>query len=166
MWRFCSAQRIASTSATYAPVIEAVRVPPSACSTSQSIWIWFSPSAFMSTTPRRQRPIRRLISWVRPPTLPRTDSRSVRSAVARGSIEYSAVTQPSPESLRQRGTDGVNVAVHITRVLPHSMSTDPSGTSVKCRVMRTGRSSSTTRPSARITIALSNMSLISAMPST
>ena len=155
-----SAQRMASTSATYAPVIDAVRVPPSACSTSQSICTWFSPSAFMSTTPRRQRPISRLISCVRPPILPRTDSRSVRSAVARGSIAYSAVTQPRPESLRQRGTPAVNVAVHITRVLPHSTSTDPSGTSVKRRVMRTGRSSSTLRPSARITVCPSNMSLI------
>ena len=33
-WLF--AQCSASTSATYAPVIDAVRVPPSACSTSQS----------------------------------------------------------------------------------------------------------------------------------
>ena len=155
-----SAQCIASTSATYAPVIEAVRVPPSACSTSQSICTWFSPSAFISKTPRRQRPIRRLISCVRPPILPRTDSRSVRSAVARGSIAYSAVTQPRPESLRQRGTPAVNVAVHITRVLPHSMSTEPSGTSVKWRVMRTGRNSSTLRPSARTTVWSPNISLI------
>ena len=147
MWRFLSAQFRASTSATYAPVTDAVRVPPSAWSTSQSSWIWFSPSAFMSMTPLRQRPMRRLISWVRPPILPLTDSRSVRSLVARGSIAYSAVTQPSPESLRQRGTPGVNVAVHMTRVLPHSMSTEPSGASVKWRVMRTGRSSSTLRPS-------------------
>ena len=117
----------------------------------------------MSTAPRRQRPIRRLISCVRPPTLPRTDSRSVRSEVARGSIAYSAVTQPSPESLRQRGTPAVKVAVHITRVLPHSISTDPSGASVKWRVMRTGRSSSTARPSARITVFFPSMSLIWAM---
>ena len=150
MCPFFSAQRNASTSATYAPVIDAVRVPPSACRTSQSNWIWFSPSAFISMTPRRQRPIRRLISWVRPPILPLTDSRSVRSEVARGSIAYSAVTQPSPLSLRQRGTDGVKVAVHMTRVCPHSMSTEPSGGSVKCRVMRTGRSSLTFRPSARV----------------
>lgn len=53
----------------------------------------------MSITPRRQRPMSLEISWVRPPILPRTDSRSVRWEVARGSIEYSAVTQPSPESL-------------------------------------------------------------------
>ena len=35
----------ASARATYAPVIAAVRVPPSACSTSQSSWMVFSPSA-------------------------------------------------------------------------------------------------------------------------
>ena len=35
----------ASARATYAPVIAAVRVPPSAWSTSQSSWIVFSPSA-------------------------------------------------------------------------------------------------------------------------
>jgi hypothetical protein len=35
----------ASASATYAPVIAAVRVPPSACSTSQSSRMVFSPSA-------------------------------------------------------------------------------------------------------------------------
>jgi manganese-dependent inorganic pyrophosphatase len=42
--RFCS-QAIASTSATYPPVTAAVLVPPSACSTSQSMMIVFSPSA-------------------------------------------------------------------------------------------------------------------------
>ena len=36
----------ASASATYAPVIAAVRVPPSAWSTSQSRTIVFSPSAW------------------------------------------------------------------------------------------------------------------------
>ncbi len=37
---------MASASATYAPVIAAVRVPPSAWSTSQSSTIVFSPSAW------------------------------------------------------------------------------------------------------------------------
>ncbi len=35
----------ASARATYAPVIDAVRVPPSAWRTSQSSWMVFSPSA-------------------------------------------------------------------------------------------------------------------------
>ena len=64
-------------SATYAPVIEAVRVPPSACSTSQSSVTVRSPSARMSTTARNERPIRRWISSVRPLCLPRAASRAL-----------------------------------------------------------------------------------------
>ena len=56
------AQLIASVSATYAPVIAAVRVPPSACNTSQSITIVFSPSASISTIARSDRPTNREIS--------------------------------------------------------------------------------------------------------
>ena len=48
-----------SCSATQPPVIEAVRVPPSAWITSQSMVIWRSPSASRSTTARRLRPISR-----------------------------------------------------------------------------------------------------------
>ena len=62
-------QAMASCSATQAPVIEAVRVPPSAWSTSQSTMICFSPSAARSVTARSERPIRRWISWVRPDLL-------------------------------------------------------------------------------------------------
>ncbi len=85
-------------------MIAAVRVPPSACSTSQSSTIVFSPSAFVSTTARSARPMRREISWVRPPMRPFTLSRSLRSFVARGSIAYSAVTQPRPLPCSHRGT--------------------------------------------------------------
>src|ERR1700690_173382 len=46
-------------SATKAPVIAAVRVPPSACSTSQSRMMVRSPSAARSTTERSDRPMRR-----------------------------------------------------------------------------------------------------------
>ena len=62
-------------SATKAPVIAAVRVPPSACSTSQSSVIVRSPSAARSITARNDRPIRRWISCVRPDCLPRAASR-------------------------------------------------------------------------------------------
>ncbi len=48
--------------------------------------------------------MRRWISWVRPPILPRSASRAVRVRVARGSMPYSAVTQPRPE-LRSRAGD-------------------------------------------------------------
>ena len=78
-------------------------------------------------------------------------------------IEYSAVTQPRPESFMSNAAHQGKVAVHITRVLPHSMSTGAFGASVKWRVMRTGRSSSTLRPSARIIWDCQAMSLISTM---
>jgi hypothetical protein len=75
---------------------------------------------------RRLRPISRLISCVRPPIRPRTDSRSVRVLVALGNIAYSLVTQPSPEPLRHRGTPSVTLAATSTRVWPNSTSTEPS----------------------------------------
>src|ERR1700686_3238708 len=62
----------------------AVRVPPSACTTSQSMVIWRSPSASRLTTARRLRPISRWISTVRPPCLPAEAPRRVRSKGARG----------------------------------------------------------------------------------
>src|SRR6266508_4094900 len=139
----------ASCSATYAPVTAAVRVPPSACSTSQSSTIEFSPSAFRLRHARRLRPIRREISWVRPPMRPFTLSRSLRVVVARGSIAYSAVTQPRPEPFRQRGTPSVTLAVHSTLVLPNSTSTEPSGCMLQCRGRVIGRSCSGARPSGR-----------------
>src|SRR5258708_15555699 len=55
-----------------------------------------SASALASTQARRDLPTRRDISIVRPPSRPRTDSLSPRVFVARGSIAYAAVTQPSP----------------------------------------------------------------------
>ena len=67
-------------------------------------------------------------------------SRSLRVLVARGSIAYSAVTQPSPLSRRHRGTESCTDAAHSTRVAPNSISTDPSAWSSHPRWMRTGRS--------------------------
>ena len=87
----------------YAPVIAAVRVPPSAWSTSQSSITLRSPSAYISTTERSDRPINRCISMVRPEARPFDTSRAVRVAVARGSMEYSAVTQPLPDPRRNAG---------------------------------------------------------------
>src|SRR5438270_2541589 len=100
-------------------------------------------------TARSDRPTSREISCVRPPMRPFADSRSERVCVARGSIAYSAVTQPSPLPLRQRGTPSVTDAAHSTRVLPNSTSTEPSAWSSQLRVMRTGRSASSARPSGR-----------------
>ena len=70
--------------------------------TSQSIQMVRSPSAVMSVTARRLRPMRRWISCVRPPTLPRAASRSERVWVERGNMPYSAVTQPAPAVAQER----------------------------------------------------------------
>ena len=94
--------------------------------------------------------MRREISWVRPPSLPLTDSRSLRVVVARGSIEYSAVTHPLPESFNQRGTPGENDAVHSTLVRPKDTRAEPSACSDHARSKVTGRSSSWVRPSDRV----------------
>ena len=54
--------------------------------------------------------MRRWISWVRPPILPRSDSRAVRVRVARGSMPYSAgdpaaagVAEPAGDALLDGG---------------------------------------------------------------
>ena len=52
-------QSNASTTATHAPVIAAVRVPPSACSTSQSTLSVNSPHLKSSIIARTLRPISR-----------------------------------------------------------------------------------------------------------
>ena len=94
----------------------AVRVPPSASSTSQSTVIERSPRASRSTTARRLRPISRWISVVRPSTLP--TSRRLRGLVLPGSMLYSAVTQPRPLPAIHGGTVGSTLAVQSTVVRP------------------------------------------------
>src|SRR5690554_1727702 len=89
-----------------------------------------------------------------------TDSRSERVVVERGSIAYSAVTQPLPEPLRQRGTPSVKEAWHSTLVPPNSTRTLPSPTSRKLRVMVTGRSWSGRRPSARVADMVPSLSAV------
>src|SRR4051812_957272 len=81
---------------------------------------------------------------------PLTDSRSERVLVADGSMAYSAVTQPRPDSLRHRGTPTEAEAAHSTLVRPNSTSTEPAGWSCHPRVNSMGRSSSSRRPSARV----------------
>ena len=112
--------------ATQAPVMEAVRVPPSACSTSQSMTIWRSPMAGRLTTARSARPIRRWISCVRPDGRPAVTSRRVRSCVARGSIAYSAVIQPLPLPRSQGGPLSSSEAVQRTFVFPKETRHEPS----------------------------------------
>src|SRR5207248_1880428 len=112
--------------ATYAPVMEATRVPPSAWRTSQSRIIERSPRIARSITERSERPIKRWISWVRPLGRPLATSRAVRVEVARGSIEYSAVTQPLPVLRRNGGTEDSTLAAHRTWVFPTVMRAEPS----------------------------------------
>ena len=128
----------------------AVRVPPSAWMTSQSIEICRSPSFSRSTTARRLRPISRWISWVRPDCLPADASRRVRSVVARGSIPYSAVIQPLPRPLSQGGRRSSRLAVHSTWVWPNLIRQEPSACMETARSKETRRSSSGLRFDGRM----------------
>ena len=65
---------------------------------------------------------------------------AMRSFVARGSMPYSAVTQPSPLPRRNGGTFSSTLAVHSTRVSPNETSTEPSAWRVKRRWIETARS--------------------------
>ena len=67
---FATSRLHASCSAIQPPQIDAVRVPPSACSTSQSTVICTSGISRRSVTARSDRPMRRWISCVRPLCLP------------------------------------------------------------------------------------------------
>jgi hypothetical protein len=89
----------------------------------------------------------RWISCVRPPTWPR--SRAVRVFVARGSIAYSAVIQPSPRPRFHPGTPSSTDAVQSTRVLPKETRHEPSAYGATPRSRLTGRSASAERPTRR-----------------
>src|SRR5215475_3009800 len=127
----------------------AVLVPPSACRTSQSSMMEFSPSALRSRQARSDLPTSLEISCVLPPTRPLTDSRSLLVLVDLGSIAYSAVTQPRPLPRRQRGTSSSTLAAQSTLVAPNSMSAEPSAWSSQCLVILMSRSWSGRRPSGR-----------------
>ena len=91
----------------------------------------------------------RWISSVRPPCLPVAASRRLRVCVARGSMPYSAVTQPRPVLRRNAGTPLRRWRCRARASRRHSISTEPSAWRVKRRVMRMGRSSSGARPLGR-----------------
>jgi hypothetical protein len=114
-------RRTAKASATQPPVMAAVRVPPSAWITSQSTVICRSPRSLVATAARSARPTKRWISWPRPPGF-----RPERVWVERGSMAYSAVTQPLPCFSRKGGTLFSTLAVQISLVSPNSISTEPS----------------------------------------
>src|SRR5258708_1853489 len=136
--------------ATHAPVMPAVRVPPSAWITSQSMVICRSPSATRSTTARRLRPMSRWISIVRPFCLPAAASRRVRSRVARGNMPYSAVIQPRAWPLSQGGRRSSSVAVTRTWGSPNFTKHEPSAYFTTPRSSETARSSSVWRRLGRI----------------
>src|SRR5215218_2312039 len=74
----------------------------------------------------------------------------MRVFVARGSMPYSAVTQPLPVLRRNGGTRSSTLAVQITFVRPTSIRTEPSAWARKPGVMVVGRGSEGARPSLRI----------------
>src|ERR1041385_1227533 len=147
-----ASQAHASASATQPPVMAAVRVPPSAWRTSQSTRMVYSPKAIVPIAARSERPMRRWISWLRPPGPLR--SRAVRSRVARGSMAYSAVTHPSPLPFLKGGTPSSTLAVQWTRVPPARIRQEPSAYGLAPRSSARGRSWSGDRPSGRGTAAL------------
>ena len=80
-----------------------------------------SPSAGKSVTQRKDRPINRWISMVRPPILePR--SRDDRVWVARGSMPYSAVTHPLPSIFQKQWHLVLDTGAQIPRVFDLSLS--------------------------------------------
>ena len=86
--------------------------------------IVLGPSTPRFMTERRERPIRRWISWVRPLGPPL--SLELRVWVALGSMPYSPVTHPFPEGPRQSGTSSRTEAAQRTRVFPVDIRQDPS----------------------------------------
>src|SRR5262249_30205903 len=73
-----------------------------------------------------------------------------RLEVARGSMEYSAVTQPLPVLRRNAGTESSMVAAHKTCVLPTLMSAEPSAVARNPVWISTGRMPAGWRVSRRI----------------
>ena len=139
--------------------MEAVRVPPSPWSTSQSMVTFQGPSFFRSTTERRARPMSRWISAERPLSFSLEMSRRDRSRLALGSMEYSAVTQPSPSGT-WRGGRSSTLAVHSTWVLPQRIRQEPSANLFTLGMISTGRSWSLALPSIRGMAKTSSLDLI------
>src|SRR5262249_35213456 len=108
-----------------------------------------------SSTARRLRPISRWISMVRPLCLPADASRRVRSEVARGSMPYSAVTQPRACPLSQGGSRSSSVAVTSTWVAPNFTKQEPSAYFTTPRSSEMARSSSGCRRLGRMLVSCS-----------
>jgi hypothetical protein len=130
--------------------MEAQRVPPSASMTSQSRVKVRAPSCERSTDARSARPMSRWISCVRPLCLPFAASRAERVWVLRGSMPYSAVTQPLAFPRRCGGTRSSTEQVTRTQVWPMRTSAEPSACRDTPGVMVSGRRSSGPRSKERM----------------
>ena len=127
--------------------MDAVRVPPSACITSQSIFIVLSPNFDRSTPARKDLPISLWISC----DLPRgCFSRSFLGEVEPGSMEYSAVTHPCPEPSRNGGVFSSMLAEQRILVFPVEIMTDPSANSIGSVIISIALGSMCPLPSIRI----------------
>src|SRR5580704_18654095 len=87
---------------------------------------------------------------------PSAASRSVRVRVERGSMPYSAVTQPRPVLRRNGGTRSSTVAVHSTCVSPNFAKHEPSAYLENPVSSDTARIASKARPEGRIYFSLSS----------
>ena len=131
-----------ATSATKPPVIEAVRVPPSAWMTSQSIQIVRSPSSF-SCVDRAQRSADQPLDLLRPAA--DLAGASPRAACGSWSRAAACRTPRSPSPCRccagtaARGPRRWPCRSRVVR--PTSISTEPSACARKPGVMVVGRSS-------------------------
>ncbi len=115
----------ASASATQAPVTEAVRVPPSACSTSQSSNREFAQRFQVNRC--AQRTGNQALNFHRPAAL-LAFCRFTRVTRVRRTRQH-AVFSGDPAlawPFRKRGTPSSIEAVHSTLVSPNSTSTEPS----------------------------------------
>src|ERR1700722_15470652 len=89
----------------------------------------------------------------------------MRVFVARGSMPYSAVTQPFPLLRKNGGTRSSTLAVQMTRVLPASMSTEPSACGRKSGVSVVGRRTFGGRLSDRMRLLLYPCEVLCERPS-
>jgi len=107
----------------------------------------------ISTAARRDRPTSRWISALRGESFSLEISRLERSRFARGSMLYSAVTQPVPSGT-WNGARSSTLAQQRTLVFPQVIRQLPSGNSTKSVVIVTGRSISKARPSILVMAVL------------
>ena len=127
-------------------MIDAVRVPPSAWMTSQSMVIWRGPERAQFDR-RAQRAADQPLDLLAAAARRRARE---RVWVARGSIAYSAVTQPLPLPFEERRHLLLDRGGADHPVSPNAISAEPSAYRLQSGVMTTVRSSSGFLPSGRM----------------